>query len=519
MGKKVALITPPSHSHRTSEENLGVGYLAAVLRKEGNFVTIIDGWLLDLGIQEIVDQVKSLKSVDLIGISCYISSISDVSELIREIRGAGLVVPIVAGGYGPTFHPEDFLSVGCTYVLRGEAEQSILELLNAITDPSFPITEVEGLVYKSGTGEPLSNRKATPKQNLDTLPFPSRDSVQATINLKNPIHISTSRGCTANCLFCSVVSFDRQMKQTTLWRSRTIPNFVEEIYRLYNEFGTDCFKIVDDSFIEPPRNVEWVQELATELQKRNLTIKFRTQVRADRLNPDLVAALANVGWFATSIGVESGSVTALKRMNKSAVPSDNINALTILQSHSIYVQMGMILFDPYTTLLELQENLAFLKSLDWVVTKGIFTEMYASEGTPFSKKLASQGLVIDSRHGNYQYRIESNRVELVYRALKAWHKSHASTYDHAINPISAPKTLPMLGYAEYHEICLQLYKLDLEFFGEVLYFVDCSDQVIDDFVADRILVSVPIYNRILQSVLDLDAKYGLSYSTEPNPFL
>ncbi|MBI5220656.1 MAG: hypothetical protein HY978_02360 [Candidatus Liptonbacteria bacterium] len=252
---------------------------------------------------------------------------------------------------------------------------------------------------------------------------------------------------------------------------------------------------------------------------RNLAIRFRTQVRADRLHPELVAVLAEAGWFATSIGIENGSPTALKRMKKSATLQDNVNALAMLQQHRVYVQMGMILFDQVTTMTELRENHSFLSSLNWPVTKGIFTEMYAAEGTPFSELLSAQGRVLDSNFGNRQYRREHPRVEEVYRALRAWHQSHCQIYDHAINPISAPKAIPSAGYDEYRGLCIRLHRWDVEFFGDVLDLVERSTGAIDDFVADRIRVSVPMYNRVLESLLTLDVKYGLSYTAQPNKFL
>jgi hypothetical protein len=519
MSKNVVLLTPPSHSHRTAEENLGVGYVASALRQAGHHVVVVDGWLLDLTVDEILQRIVALGSAELIGISCYISSIEDVGCLIRSLKNAWPGVPIVGGGYGPTFHSKEFLDVGCDYVLCGEAERSMVDLLAALGGNQSMIMGVPGLVFRDTSGEIKRNAKVVPVENLDALFFPARDSINATIALKNPIHLSTSRGCMAHCLFCSVVSFGKTMKQVSSWRSRSIQNIVEEINSLYHEFGVTCYKIVDDSFIEPPRDDLWVRDFAEALQRRNLAIRFRTQVRADRLTESLVGSLVDAGWFATSVGIENGSPSALKRMNKSATLEDNKEALSLLQRHHIYVQMGMILFDHATTMAELRENFDFLGALQWPVTKGIFTEMFAAEGTPFTKLLINHGRIIASRNGNYQYRRDADSVELVYRALKAWHRSHSEIYDHAINPISAPKDLSALGYEAYHGICLSLYRSDLNFFGEILAFVEHSRGAIDDFVNDRIRNSVPYFEQIQRSLSRLDAMYGVSYIATPNKFL
>jgi anaerobic magnesium-protoporphyrin IX monomethyl ester cyclase len=517
MKKRIALVTPPSHSHRTAEENLGIGYLAAVLRSQGRPVTLVDAWLSDLTAGEAVRRVLQHGDVGLIGISCYISERSDVAELIRGLRTSGYSGPVVAGGYGPTFHGAEFLSLGCDYVLQGEAERSLPAFVEAL-EAGSGLGDIPGLLYLKD-GLLSGNPKAEPTGDLDSLPFPARDTIQRTIALKNPVHVSTSRGCTAHCLFCSVISFDRSMKSGPRWRSRSVRGIADEIERLHAEYGATCFKFVDDSFIEPPRDTAWAQEFAAELERRDLSISFRTQVRADRITSDLAAALVRAGWFATSVGIENASPSALARMNKSADLEDNLRALAILEAHGVYVQMGMILFDHATTMEELHENHEFLRLQKWPVTKGIFTEMFAAAGTPYARFLKREGRLADAALGNYRYARSSEPVEQVYRALKAWHKSHAAVYDRAMNPLSAPKALPKEGYAEYHRICRDLCDGDVRFLGELLECAERSDTDPDDLTRERIASSSGMYAGAQRKLDALDLKYGLEYRAGKNEFL
>jgi anaerobic magnesium-protoporphyrin IX monomethyl ester cyclase len=466
---RIALVTPPSVSHRTAEESLALGYLAAVLRRAGFETIIIDAWLENSTSVEIARKISIIPDLALIGISAYITSIDEVRNLIRSLRvDKGRNLFIICGGFGPTFHPLVFIDAGADAVLIGEGEEAILDLAMRIKAGARPdAPPIPGAVYASHpTATPALRSTQIP--NLDTLPWPARDTIAYTINKKNPVHISTSRGCLAHCHFCSVIAFDKKMRQTSRWRQRSITNIVAEIRHIYEAHGARCFKIVDDSFIEPPRDESWAEEFAEELERNNLRISFRTQVRADRLSLPLVRALKSAGWFATSIGVENFSPSALRRMNKSAKVEHNWEALYLLESHRIYVQMGLILFDPKTTLPELHDNLRSLSRLAWPVTKGIFTEMYAAPDTPFTKGIIRAASVRGSKDGNYSYRLPDHNVEKVYEALREWQRARGTVYDQAINPLSAPKALVPGEYSHYHRICLELFRRDVEFLRFIL---------------------------------------------------
>ena len=55
MKNRVFLCTVAPNSHRTAEENLGISYLASVLRENGFVVGIIDAWLHPITDDEITN--------------------------------------------------------------------------------------------------------------------------------------------------------------------------------------------------------------------------------------------------------------------------------------------------------------------------------------------------------------------------------------------------------------------------------------------------------------------------------
>ena len=520
MPAKIALLTPPTRSHRTAEETLALGYLGTTLRNSGYEVCIVDGWLEHLSAEEMAGRISMGGIPALIGFSCYRSNLEQAQEVLEIIRERFGNIPSICGGYGPTFHDELFLDAGFTVVVRGEAENSIVDLVTALLHEG-DLIPIPGLTFRK-EGRIIRTERVEPVTDLDLIESPARDTVRLAIGQRNFVHMSTSRGCNANCIFCSIVAFDRGGPRKVRWRQRSIESIVGEIQTLNTTYGVEHFKFVDDSFIEPPRDERWAEELRDELLNRNLKIKFRTQVRADRLTPELTRILKEAGWFSTSVGVENASHSALKRMGKSADQAQNLAALDMLEQNEIYVQMGMILFDPYTTIDELWENFAFLRAHPWPVNKGVFTEMFAAEGTPFTRLGKKRGFLSDDTNTqNYAYRVQDEQSRRVYAMLKTWHRSHSTIYDWVIDPLTAPKVLPEDGYHEAHALCQALQTLDLGFLERALQHVSGTRNASDDpdFTRESIGTSIPSYLAIESRIGTLYARNGLRYEAVPNPFL
>ena len=221
-----------------------------------------------------------------------------------------------------------------------------------------------------------------------------------------------------SCLFCSVAAFWR-MADGAVWRQRSMLNIVDEMEYLYS-LGVRHLKFIDDSFIEPPRDREWCKAFADEVIRRGLRFKIRIALRADRVDEDIICELSRAGCSSAAIGIENFSDTALNRMGKKADVEQNKKALDILKKYNWYVQAGFILFDYGTTLDELRLSYEKMCEYSWTITKGIFLEMYAGIGTPYSKLLKKKGLINSDKTylQNYSYDIIDLQVRKVYKALK-----------------------------------------------------------------------------------------------------
>lgn len=517
---EVSLATPPPVTHRTAEENLGIGYLASALRENGHSVEIVDGWLRGLTAHELASEILKNPPKTFVGFSCYRSNMERTIEVANLLRQSGLAVPMVAGGYGPTFDSEEFLKAGFDIVVRGEAEETILELYSYFNNGKPDLAEIKGISYLDN-GEIKNNPTRPLNVNIDHIPFPSRDTMPLAISRRSAVHIISARGCQAHCTFCSIVAFQR-LSEGPQWRQRSVKNFVDEL-QLLNKEGARYFKVIDDSFIEPPRDENWARELADEIEGRGLKVRLRSSIRADRVTDGIVKELKRAGFFAFSCGIENGSDTALRRMGKSASVEQNIKALNIFKKYGIYVQAGHILFDYGTTINELEENYKFMRKYTWTVSKGIFTEMYAADGTPYTRLLSNKDLLQEDKKGlgNNTYEVQDGNARKVYKALKLWHKSHIKTYDMAIDAISAPKALEPKELELFHPLYIELREKDLDFMRDVLDLAEegLSETYLLEFTNRRIHASKDWYINFEKRILEAYEKTGLVYDANENPFI
>ena len=516
--KIVYLVTLSPKTHRTSEENLGLGYLKSSLMNEGYDVQIIDGWLNNLRVIDIYNMIMSnSKKILFVGISSYMSNTEPTIELIRMLKQQDKSLKIVCGGFGPTFYPQKYLRGGSDYIIRGEGEKIICMLANAISKGSST-TDIPNIGYIDCNDKVKLNNMMCLNNNLDSIPFPSRDTIDIIRKNKSTVNMVTSRGCSGNCDFCSVIAFFR-LSDGKIWRTRSIKNIVDEIEKIYHQ-GFTHIKMVDDSFIDGNRDETWCKNFADEIKKRNINVKLRGQIRADKISDGILYELKRAGFFSFACGIENGSQSALSRMNKTASLNDNIKALELFKKYGYIVQMGFILFDRYTTINELVDNYYFIKKYDFAVTKGIFSEMYSAEGTVLNNKLRASGnLIEDGINQNNHYIIKDDEVRRIYDALKLWHKSHSKIYDMTIDPVIAPKSIDDNLMKKFYQCIMYLKKLDLEIFKYVLLNYKNKMCNLNKMIDEKINENQTNYNNIENYVKKLYKKANIQYNANVNPFI
>lgn len=519
MINSVLYIIPPALSHRTAEENIGVGYIASYLREKGYNVKIIDAWLENLTIEETNCQIEQylIKTPCLfVGISTYISNINSVIHIVNHIKRKSSI-PIIAGGFGPSFFIEDFLKIGVDFISIGEGEISNYEFC-LFAQNKCKLEDVSNIAYYGYDNSIIFNKRIELIKDLDMLPFPARDTMNYAVQRKSSVNILSARGCMGHCDFCSVIAFQK-LSKGKIWRERSIKNFVDEIEYLYQK-GITFFKVIDDSFIEYPRDAFWCKRLADELEGRNIRARFRGSLIADIVSDDILYHLKRAGFFSFACGIESFAPTALKRFGKRATQQANCRALDLFQKNNLYIQCGLILFDPYTTIDELGVNLYYLKKYTWIITKGIFTELYAAEGTVFTNKLLlDNNGTLKRFNENYKYYIKDKNVNNIYQALKKWHKYHAPIYDLVIDPLTAPKNISPSSMKALYELYLIIHTIDLSVLDDLISIYSQPIEFMLKLIEEKIVLYEGKYKEIQEIALSVYHQEQIIYDGDLNKYL
>ncbi len=371
--------------------NLGLGYLASMLRAHNYQIEIIDFEREPL---EIFNRIKELNPI-IVGFSLIFQLYIDRFErLISYLRRHGVKAHFTMGGHFPTLSYERTLRLlpGLDSVVRFEGEYTLLELADVINGDG-DWQAINGIAYRR-YGEVVANPMRSLIANLDELPFPDRSYSASGPLGRQAMQIVASRGCARTCSFCSIHTFYRTAPGKVV-RTRNPSEVVREMRALYDERGITIFTFQDDDFpLFGPVWHRWTRSLLAELHRADLAkrIIWKINCRADAVDPDLFAEMRKAGLYFVYMGLESGTEEGLKTLNKRMTVAQNIRAVEILKALDLTFEFGFMLFDPSTTFESIAENLDFLRRVIGDGSDGLaFCRMIPYDGTPIKDELERQG--------------------------------------------------------------------------------------------------------------------------------
>ena len=423
------------------QSNLGLGYLAATLRREGYRVEVFD---FEQDPAQILAAVTALDPI-LIGFSLIFQFYVDRFEkLIRYLRDHGVTCHFTMGGHFPSLSYQHCFELvpDIDSIVRFEGEMTLIELSDHIST-GRDWRGITGIAYQQ-SGEIVANELRPLVPDLDSLPYPERNNFRPTMILgRHAMPIIASRGCIRTCSFCSIHVFYRVAPGKVV-RTRKPARVVEEMCQLYKQQGITAFLFQDDDFpLYGPVWKKWCNEFVDELYRSGLPgrVIWKINCRADAVDATLMARMRDAGLYLVYMGLESGSDDGLDVLHKQITVEENLRAVEILKGLGLGFEYGFMLFDPSTTFESVRSNLQFLRT---IVGDGSapasFCRMVPYDGTPIKDELARTGRLRGDVY-NPDYNFLDPRVDTFFHALNRM--VHVSGWIHGIEALT-----PQLQYAK-----------------------------------------------------------------------
>lgn len=401
------------------EENLSLRYLASSLQSAGHRWAMarfdsreyLDG---------VVDQALREKP-DIIGLSMVFQvRAREFFELARMLRSSGYRGHITAGGHFATFAYEDVLRdvPEIDSIIRQEGEQTLVELADALAAgaPESDLGRIPGLVLRRADGTLGVAERRQQVADLDRLPHPARsDSPELHLGVPTSFLVG-SRGCYADCDYCSIFAW-HEAAFGKRYRMRNVANIADEMAGLYRRLGTRFFVFHDDNFFLPTAaaNLKRFRALRAEIEARGMTgIGLMLKLRPNDCDPEVMAELKAMGLTRAFVGIENASQRQIRSLGRDSTVEDVNACLRMLRDLEVYTTFNILLFDPYTTLDDVQENIAFLRENSFFPFNWCKVEPYA--GTALQQRYAREGRLQGTYLG-HDYTMEEPRTRLAYDLL------------------------------------------------------------------------------------------------------
>lgn len=326
-------------------EFVGPMYISAMVKSNGHECELEIGHKPE-DFQEIIEKYNP----DIIGFSVMSGSHNWARKMAIALKEKYNVTTLFGGAH-PTFFQDFIREEGVDYLVRGEGEESMLDILNAI-DNKTSFLNTPNLSYLDSEGKVKHNPLRNLQDNMDYYPYPDRHLYQTLDkNQERQVrNVITSRGCPFHCSFCFEDAMRALYKGKGKYvRIREIDEVIQECIELKKNTPVEVIYFADDVF---GMNRSWLYEFL-ERYKEEVDLPFICLVRADLVAADREYAfnLAKGGCQSVFFGVESGNEDLRNQVLKKQLDDKQIiTAAELLHEAGITFRTYNILGLPDETL-------------------------------------------------------------------------------------------------------------------------------------------------------------------------
>lgn len=438
---------------------LGILYLCSHLRSKGFRVDVFDTTFSSRA--DLLELLRT-ETPSVLGLYANLMTRQNVTEILAAAREAGWTT--VVGGPEPGAYTLEYLQAGADFVISGEGELTLEELLSALRAGADPLTltKIAGLAFLDADDHLRQSVPRAHMQSIDQQPWPARDAIDLhryvetwrTHHGQGSVNFITARGCPFRCNWCSHQVYGQSH------RRRDPVKVVDEVEWLLQEYDPDMVWISDDVFTI---NHAWLRTYGAEMRRRGLRIPFECISRADRLSPEMMDILAELGCFRMWIGSESGSQRILDAMDRGVKVEQVHQAVSMCRERGI--QSGMFLMWGYEgeDLADIEATVRHVRSSnpDLFFT----TVSYPIKGTPYYNRIADRLIQIApwSQTTDRELRIAGRHSRAFYAHADALLKNEVALARLLAGaPSSAPEVEQLQGVIQAARAGLQATYAEVE---------------------------------------------------------
>ena len=369
-------------------------------------VAIADLVLAQKSIPETVTRLVREQQPDVVGLSVMTFQRKTALQIVRLIRALKPDVTVIAGGYDPSLATDVYetASSGVDIIVRGEGDVTTRELLRAL-ESGADLCTVHGISFRRGDAF-----VRTPDRHVSNLENEVRPPKRAARVLTGYTFlgrqidvVETSRGCTYDCSFCSII--EMRGRNFHVW---PIEHVIADIRDAHSR-GARAIFLVDDNITLDSQRFEALCEAIVESGFNDIdyVVQAMTSPIAEH-GARLAPLMRRAGFRYVFLGIENVLADDLAFLNASAknarrehgrtVGNASVTAIEHLHRHGLYVVGGLIVGNPDDTRESIETNLEFARRyVDWPYIQ----HPTPYPGTPMTKDFRERGLIVNDRLEEY----------------------------------------------------------------------------------------------------------------------
>ncbi|HEY0776594.1 MAG TPA: radical SAM protein [Gemmatirosa sp.] len=377
-------------------------------------VAVADLILAQAYVRETVERLVREHAPDVVGLSVMTFQRPTAHRLMRLVRSLRPGVRVVVGGYDPSLAPSAYMGAdGADFIVRGEGEVTFRDLLRALEagGDADRLATIPGLTYRDGDRYHATPNRAPANLSAEEVRPPARAArvLQGYTMLGRQVDvIETSRGCTFDCSFCSIIAM-RGRNFLTYPIERVIADI-----RDARDRGARSLFLVDDNLVLNVRRFEALCEaiIAAGLDTLDYFVQAMTSTIANH-GATLAPLMRRAGFRYVFLGIENvvdEELEFLRARRKNtrrangegaearSAGNASLDAVRHLHANGMYVVGGLIVGSPDDTRASVEANLAFARRyVDWPYIQ----HPMPYPGTPMTADFEAAGLIESERVEEY----------------------------------------------------------------------------------------------------------------------